>query len=148
MGKAFQLFGGRVGEFPGVGPPPTCWPSLVSLGTVLVAVSVSFSLQMYDNDHTAQGLVEVLHAILELVGFNHVCCVLWLCNFLKVVPCSLPSCFSTILDLTMYIWRGLTECGPLEKGMANYFSILALRTPWTVWKGKKIGHWKRNSPGW
>ena len=26
-------------------------------------------------------------------------------------------------------WRSLTECGPLEKGMANYFSILALRTP-------------------
>ena len=26
-------------------------------------------------------------------------------------------------------WRGLTECGPPEKGMANYFSILALRTP-------------------
>ena len=24
------------------------------------------------------------------------------------------------------------ECGPLEKGMANHFSILALRTPWTV----------------
>ena len=23
--------------------------------------------------------------------------------------------------------------------MANHFSILALRTPWTVWKGKKIG---------
>ena len=32
-------------------------------------------------------------------------------------------------------WRGLTECGPLEKGMANHFSILASRTPWTVWKG-------------
>ena len=30
--------------------------------------------------------------------------------------------------------------------MANHFSILALRTPWTVWKGKKIGHWKMNSP--
>ena len=44
-------------------------------------------------------------------------------------------------------WRGLTECGPLEKGMANHFSILALRTPWTIWKGKKIGHWKMNSPG-
>ena len=29
-------------------------------------------------------------------------------------------------------WRDLTECGPLEKGMANHFSILALRTPWTV----------------
>ena len=26
-------------------------------------------------------------------------------------------------------WRGLTECGPLEEGMANHFSILALRTP-------------------
>ena len=26
-------------------------------------------------------------------------------------------------------WRNLTECGPLEKGMANHFSILALRTP-------------------
>ena len=23
----------------------------------------------------------------------------------------------------------------LEKGMANHFSVLALRTPWTVWKG-------------
>jgi len=27
-------------------------------------------------------------------------------------------------------WRVLTKCGPLEKGMANHFSILALRTPW------------------
>ena len=26
-------------------------------------------------------------------------------------------------------WRDLTECGPLENGMANHFSILALRTP-------------------
>ena len=26
-------------------------------------------------------------------------------------------------------WRGLTKCGPLEKGMANLFSILVLRTP-------------------
>ena len=26
-------------------------------------------------------------------------------------------------------WRGLTECGPLEKGMANHSSIFALRTP-------------------
>ena len=41
----------------------------------------------------------------------------------------------------------LLQCGPLEKGMANHFSILALRTPWTVWKGKMIEYWKRNSPG-
>ena len=31
-------------------------------------------------------------------------------------------------------WRVLTKCGPLGKGVANHFSILALRTPWTVWK--------------
>ena len=31
--------------------------------------------------------------------------------------------------------------------MANHFSILVLRTPWTVWKGKKIGQRKMNSPG-
>ena len=30
------------------------------------------------------------------------------------------------------------KCDPPEKEMANHFSILALRTPWTVWKGKKI----------
>ena len=29
-------------------------------------------------------------------------------------------------------WRVLTKRGPLEKGMANYFSILALRTPNTL----------------
>ena len=34
-------------------------------------------------------------------------------------------------------WRVLTKCGPLEKGMANRFSIFALRIPWTVRKGKK-----------
>ena len=44
-------------------------------------------------------------------------------------------------------WRGLIECGPLEKGLANHFSILTLRTPWTGWEGKKIGHWKMISPG-
>ena len=30
-------------------------------------------------------------------------------------------------------WRGLIQSGPLERGMANHFSILALRTRWTVW---------------
>ena len=32
-------------------------------------------------------------------------------------------------------------------GMANHSRILASRTLWTVWKGKKIWHWKVNSPG-
>ena len=35
-------------------------------------------------------------------------------------------------------WRVLIKHGPLEKGMANHFSILALRTPWTVWKGSHL----------
>ena len=29
-------------------------------------------------------------------------------------------------------WRALKKSGPLENGMANHFSILGLRTPWTV----------------
>ena len=33
--------------------------------------------------------------------------------------------------------ESLTECGPLEEGMANHFSILVLRTPWTVLKWQK-----------
>ena len=44
-------------------------------------------------------------------------------------------------------WKFLTEPGTLEKTMPNLFSILALRTPWRVWKGKKIWHWKMNSAG-
>ena len=37
-------------------------------------------------------------------------------------------------------WTVLTKHDPLEKGMVNHFSILALRMPWTIWKGKKIWH--------
>ena len=44
--------------------------------------------------------------------------------------------------------RVLTKHNPLEKGMENHFSILASRTTWTVWKGKKMWHWKMNSPCW
>ena len=28
-------------------------------------------------------------------------------------------------------WTGLTECGPLEKGMATHSSILFRKIPWT-----------------
>ena len=34
-------------------------------------------------------------------------------------------------------WRGLTECGPLEKGLASHFSILDLRTPMNSMKRQK-----------
>ena len=33
-------------------------------------------------------------------------------------------------------WRVLTKCGPLEKEMANHFSILALRTPLSMKRQK------------
>ena len=49
---------------------------------------------------------------------------------LWTMPCGAP-------EMDVSRWKGLTECGPPEKGMANHFSILALRTPWTAWKGKK-----------
>ena len=45
-------------------------------------------------------------------------------------------------------WRILTKHGPLKEGMVNLSSILALRTPWTVWKGKKIWHQKMSPPCW
>ena len=38
--------------------------------------------------------------------------------------------------------RFLTKCGQLEKEMTNHCFILALRTPLTEWKGKKIWNWK------
>ena len=64
--------------------------------------------------------------------------------------CAVVWAFFGIAFLSLGLeWKlNLFQCGPLENGMANHFSILALRTPWTVWRGKKIGHWKVNSPGW
>ena len=43
----------------------------------------------------------------------------------------LQSSSEVILEPKMdqLLWRVLTTCGPLEKGMANHFSILALETP-------------------
>ena len=43
-------------------------------------------------------------------------------------------------------WTFLTKHGPLEEGMAKHSGILAARTPWTVWKGKKIWHQKMSIP--
>ena len=58
-------------------------------------------------------------------------------HFSSLIPrmSTFVSCFTTS-NLPWFI-----------QGMASHFSILALRTPWTVWKGKMIGCWKRNSPG-
>ena len=34
-------------------------------------------------------------------------------------------------------WRGLTECSPLEKGMANHFSVLCFENPMNSMKRQK-----------
>ena len=68
---------------------------------------------------------------------------LFLCVCVHTMPCHVGP---PKMDRSW--WRVLTKHGPLEKGMPNHFSILALRTPLTVWKGKKIWHWKMNCPGW
>ena len=68
----------------------------------------------------------------EVMGLGAMILVFWMLSFKPII---------------LVIPNFMTKCGPLEKGMANHFSILTLRTPWTVWKGKKIGHWKMNSPG-
>ena len=44
--------------------------------------------------------------------------------------------------------RALTKRGPLGEGMASHASIPALRTPWTVRKGKKTWQRKMSPPGW
>ena len=50
------------------------------------------------------------------------------------LTCSYGGLGKEISDLQSLraVIQSLTECGPLEKGMANHFSILALRTPGTV----------------
>ena len=40
-----------------------------------------------------------------------------------------------------YWWRGLTECGPLEKGMASHVSMIALRTA----QNAPGDQWRNNS---
>ena len=43
-------------------------------------------------------------------------------------------------------WRSLRECGPLEKGMANHFSILALRNPMNSMKRQNDSILKEELP--
>ena len=50
---------------------------------------------------------------------NETMFLLWNLPFFKLVPPKTDGSW----------WRVLMKCGPLEKGMANHFSVLALRTP-------------------
>ena len=59
---------------------------------------------------------------------------------------SYKPCYAWPLKMDVSYWRVLTKCGPPEEEMANHSSILARRSPWIVWKGKKIGHQKMRTP--
>ena len=55
---------------------------------------------------------------------------------LWAMPCRANQDRQVMVEMTRHFqW---TKCGPLEKGLAEHFSIPALSTPWIVWKGKKI----------
>ena len=58
-----------------------------------------------------------------------------------------PKYWSFSFSISPYNEYSRTKRSPLEKGVANHFSILALRTPWTVRRDKKIWHWKIRPPG-
>lgn len=70
MGGLFQLFPGRGAGFPGIGLPPTFWPFMVGLRTLVVPVGMSLSMLMCCYNE-AQGPMEVkLSTNLDLVGSN------------------------------------------------------------------------------
>ena len=50
-GRIIPTIGGKGQRFPGIGPPPTFWPFMVSLGTVMALAGVSLSMLMYYNEH-------------------------------------------------------------------------------------------------
>ena len=59
---------------------------------------------------------------------------------LWAMPCRATQDRRVMVESSEKMW-------PTGEGNGKPLCILALRTPWTVWKGKKIGHWKMNSPG-
>ena len=62
-----------------------------------------------------------------------------------IVQWNYDPCCAGPLKMDGSQWRVLTKCSPLEEEMATHSSILAWRTPWIIWKGKKIWHWKMSA---
>ena len=94
--------------------------SLVAHGTpsdlgahLLVSYLFAFSYCSWGSQGKNTELV--CHSLLQCTIFCHDIVGVQLCSSLSILGGSW--------------WRDLTESGPLEKGMANHFSILALRTP-------------------
>ena len=49
-GRIIPTILGKGWGFPGIGPLPTFWPFMVSLGTVMALVGMSFSMLIYYNE--------------------------------------------------------------------------------------------------
>ena len=86
-GKVIPAILGVGRRFPGIGPPPTFWPLMVSLETVMVLMDVSFSLLMYYDEHILRLKVywkftcQPSWTYLVLISLCHV---LGLCHSFKV----------------------------------------------------------------
>ena len=65
-----------------------------------------------------------------------------------IIQWSYEPCHAGLSKRDELMWRVLPNCGPPEERMANHSSILAVKTPWTVWKGKKIRCQKMSPQGW
>ena len=85
-----------------------------------------------------------MNAIVLLFEHSWITSLLWqksLCNSMKLwaMPCRATQNGHVIEETS-------DKISALEEGMANHSNFLVVRTPWTVWKGEKIWHWKMNSP--
>ena len=72
--SATVLGKGRI--FPGIGPPPTFWSLMVSLGTVVATPGVSFSLLMCYSDHILR--IKVQLKLTHLPSWPHLI-LIWVC---------------------------------------------------------------------
>ena len=99
--------------------------------------SESFHKPLILFDQRADRMKTIITKLTKLITW-----IIALSNSVKLwaVPCRATQNRWVMVEISDKTWS-------LEKGMVNHFSILSLRTPWTVWKGKKIWHWKMNSLG-
>ena len=57
--RIIPILSGKGQGFPGVGPLPTFWSFMVSLGIFMAPVGMSFSMLLYNNEHTMRLKVSV-----------------------------------------------------------------------------------------
>ena len=130
------------------GKPPSIWTSTLIIQQLLswiIVPKLLMRLLLFYLELMVSGLSQVSEQFYEWNSFMYL---MVLCLLQKTSAWQLQATWQRVAPKKDGSWwRVLTKHGPVEKGIANYIRILALRTSWTVWKGKKIWHWKMNSPG-